>query len=516
MTEGKPSRRPEISWHPKGGGAGGHAPEKITLQGGFFVAFQCNRSPFAFSSGPESERTPTAAITDAIALALSRLKTKGAALACKVVGAPASVQAVVPLLEKAGLSIEKKVEREGRIEIIYEPLSGRIRLSKDAGITVGAPHGDPLKVLIIDDSATIRKILTNLISRDPAYRILETVENEKELRAAILKGPIPDVVTLDLNMPGRSGIELLKDILVPARIPAVIVSSLALEEGPAVLSALEAGAVDYVQKPTLSDFDGIRETLLEKLKAAASAKVQLPPPPGLGLNVRTPVTERIRKKFGITPTKKSLPAGHELRGRFHNQLIAIGASTGGTEAIRQILEGLPEDIPPIVIVQHIPGGFSRAFADRLNATMPFAVREARDGDIAEPGTVLIAPGGYQMRVIKEDGQFLCRIEDTPPVNRHKPSVDVLFDSIAHLKHVQRLALILTGMGADGAAGLLRLKESGAYTVAQDEATSIVFGMPKEAARLSAALRIAPLNVMSGLILQWSSEQSEKTRKKNAA
>lgn len=516
MTQGKPSRKSEITWYPRRGAPHGNAPEKISLQSGFFVAFQCERSPFAFSGGGDLSPQALAAISEAIALALARFKAKGATPFCKVVGNANAILTLAPLLEKSGISIEKRVEREGQIEILYEPLSGRIRLNKDTGSPTGLPQADPLKVLIIDDSATIRKILNNLISNDPTYRILGTVENEKELRAAILKGPIPDVVTLDLNMPGKSGIELLKDILVPARIPAVIVSSLAMEEGPAVLSALEAGAVDYVQKPTLSDFDGIRETLLEKLKAAASAKVQLPPPPGLGLSVSTPVTERIRKKFGMVNTGKALPAGHDLRGKFHNQLIAIGASTGGTEAIRQILEGLPEDIPPIVIVQHIPGGFSRAFADRLNAALPFAVREARDGDIAEPGTVLVAPGGYQMRIIKEEGRFLCRIEDTPPVNRHKPSVDVLYDSIAQLKHVQRLALLLTGMGVDGAAGLLRLKESGAYTVAQDEASSIVFGMPKEAIRLNATHRIAPLNVMSGLILQWSSDQSEKTRKKNAA
>ena len=516
MTQGTPTRRQDVCWHPKSGVAGDLTLEKIMLKGGFFVAFQCGRSPFAFSGGTELHPQTLEAVSEAIALALSRLNSKGAARVCKVVGGPTSVQTIVPLLEKAGLSIEKKVERDGLIEVLYEPLSGRIRLNKDSGIPAGLTQGEPLKVLIIDDSVTILKILTNLISTDPTCRILGTVENEKELRAAILKGPAPDVVTLDLNMPGKSGIELLKDILVPARIPAVIVSSLAMEEGPAVLSALEAGAVDYVQKPTLSDFDGIRDTLLEKLKAAASAKVQLPAPPSLGLSISTPVTERIRRKFGITSTGKALPLSQELRGKFHNQLIAIGASTGGTEAIRQILEGMPEDIPPIVIVQHIPGGFSRAFADRLNAALPFAVREARDHDIVEPGTVLIAPGGYQMRVIKEEGHFVCRIEDTPPVNRHKPSVDTLFDSVAQLKHVSRLALILTGMGVDGAAGLLRLKESGAYTVAQDEASSIVFGMPKEAIRLNAALRIAPLNVMSGLILQWSSDQSEKTRKKNAA
>ena len=504
-----------ILWYPdpvKNPSAG---PEvRLQLESGLFVTFFEGTHSFAFSFQSDGSADPGQELQIAIDTALLKIGTRARHAACKLIGASALVRRCNELLARAGVRVERTISRENRIELIFHSDTGRVRLAKETDVVEknNLPERK-IRVAIIDDSATIRKLLGTFISESPDLELVGTAENEQELRALLARGPTPDVVTLDLNMPQKPGIVLLQEILVPSRIPAVIVSTLSIEEGPTVLAALDAGAIDYVQKPSLSELGLLKDNLLEKLRGASKAKMQLS---GTDMpNVASAQTsDRVRKKFGLIRTRAPAGGMTEAGDPFHHQLIAIGASTGGTDAIRKVLMALPEEIPPIVIVQHIPGGFSKAFAERLNSSLPFAVREAQDEEVIESGMVLVAPGGYQMRVERLGDRLIARVEDTAPVNRHKPSVDTLFHSVAELKKFNRLAFLLTGMGNDGAAGLLALRKSGAYTVAQDEASSVVFGMPKEAIRLNAADRIAPLHVMPGLILQWSADHmaSGKSRK----
>ncbi len=281
----------------------------------------------------------------------------------------------------------------------------------------------------------------------------------------------PDVITLDIHMPELSGVELLRAYLPKNPIPTIMLSALTPSDGPEVLQALELGAVDYVQKPSSTELPLVGPMLREKIKAAATARVQ---------------------------SARGTPSGiRSFSGQIAldtEALVLMGASTGGTEALREVLARLPEQVPPILIVQHIPPVFSKAFAERLNGLCAFEVREAVDGDVLRPGLALVAPGGYQMKVTQApDGALRVRVEDTAPVNRHKPSVDVLFESATRVTGVKKkLAVLLTGMGADGAKGLLALRNEGAHAIAQDEASSVVFGMPREAIKLGAAKEICSL------------------------
>jgi two-component system chemotaxis response regulator CheB len=439
-------------------------------------------------------------------------------LVAKLIGEPQLISAAKNSLKDHGIPIEKSIERTDSFEIQLNIQQGKIRLARSIADPATEAISRPprsilaptsrIRVLILDDSLTVRKILCTLITEDPSFEVIGLAESDSDLKNLLSRGPKPDVITLDLNLPEKPGLQILKDTLVPLKIPAVIVSTLSVEDGPTVLSALEAGAVDYVQKPSLAEIPQVKESLLERLRSAAKANVFETHAQPSAIQKKATAFDRVRRKFGIqskNPEKQDV-------GRSDKKLIAIGASTGGTDAIRRILLGLPEEIPPIVIVQHIPGGFSKAFADRLNACLPFAVREAVDGDLIEPGVVLIAPGGYHLRVIEKEGKLIARIDDAPAVNRHKPSVDVLFRSVAALKSCERLGLILTGMGNDGAAGLLELHQSGAYTAAQDEASCVVYGMPKEAVRLGGVERVAALGAFPGLILQWAENPHFQKRK----
>jgi two-component system chemotaxis response regulator CheB len=271
-----------------------------------------------------------------------------------------------------------------------------------------------------------------------------------------------------------------------------MITSIGLEEGSRVLQALEAGAVDYVQKPSASELAEVAPVIVEKIKAAATAKVK-----------SAPKTSPVTLVGGAKNTNPRPYAGHLDQ----NCLIAIGSSTGGTEALRQVLTELPAAIPPIVITQHIPAVFSKAFADRMNSLCPFEVYEAEHGMEVLPGRVFIAPGGRQMQIRKRnDGKMFIVIDDSPPVNRHKPSVDYLFDSVVEACGGKCIGVILTGMGADGAKGMLKLKNAGARTIAQDEATCAVFGMPREAIRLGAASEVLPLGDIASKLIQWLSQR----------
>ncbi|WP_218110025.1 protein-glutamate methylesterase/protein-glutamine glutaminase [Oligoflexus tunisiensis] len=364
--------------------------------------------------------------------------------------------------------------------VIFYPGNNRLRLA-----CVGdnaAPRPDPapkkIKVLLVDDSLTIRKLLTKVLAADAAIEVVAALEDPCEVEAAI-KRLAPDVITVDIHMPQITGVELVKRIMATQPLPIIMITSVGLDQGSLVLEALEAGAIDYIQKPSLQSLSALGPTIIEKIKTAATARVQ---------------------------TAARLSSYHRLpalsAGMNRNVIIAIGASTGGTEALKDLLLRLPEEIPPILIVQHIPPVFSEAFAKRLNEICPFEVKEAMDGDSVRPGRVLIAPGGKQMRLQSRGPLYSVSVTDEMPVNRHKPSVDVLFNSVAQTAGSRAFGVILTGMGADGAQGLLKMRQAGCHTIAQNEESCVVFGMPREAVRIGAAEHTAHLFEIPKVILEW--------------
>ncbi len=330
------------------------------------------------------------------------------------------------------------------------------------------------KVLIVDDSSTMRQLLSSCMAKSSQLNVVGQVGDPRELAKAIALHK-PDVITLDLKMPHMSGCEVLEKILHDSNIPALIISAVTMEEGPEVLRALELGAVDYMEKPTFESLKSGDAGLVERVIAAASTKVRR------GQHRSLPVRRQVTQlKPGIY--------------KYQKPLLLMGASTGGVQALTEILTQLPESIPPILIVQHIPAVFSKAFATRLDQICPFHVKEAEDGDPVLQDQVLIAPGGKHMLVEMDGPRGLkVRLSETPPVNRHRPSVDVLFESAAQAGLAPHIVgVILTGMGNDGAKGLKLLKDNGAQTIAQDEASSAVFGMPREAIRLQAADTVCSL------------------------
>jgi chemotaxis response regulator CheB/chemotaxis methyl-accepting protein methylase len=313
-----------------------------------------------------------------------------------------------------------------------------------------------IKVLVVDDSKTIRNLIHQILSGDPVFEVVAMAEKPSEVEGLIEKHK-PDLLTLDIHMPEMDGVTLLKRIHPKYRIPTVMISSVSMEEGPLGLQALESGAVDYIKKPEMSQMVEKAPVIRERLKVAAQANLS--------------------RRQGLIAKKANVHFEKFDSGG----LVVMGASTGGTEALRVVLESLPSQIPPILIVQHIPAVFSKAFADRLNRLCPFEVREAQDGDLVKPNLVLVAPGGAQMKLVREsNGALKVRVNDDPPMNRHKPSVDYTFRSVAEASMSNVTAVILTGMGADGAREMKTLRDSGARTIAQDEATCVVFGMPREA------------------------------------
>jgi len=353
----------------------------------------------------------------------------------------------------------------------FLPKEGRVRVLKTS------LEQKRTRVLVVDDSNTIRTLLSRMISADPQMECVATVDSPGHVMESIEKYQ-PDVITLDIHMPEMDGVTLLKKILSKYSIPIIMISAISKEEGTFVLDALELGAVDYIQKPSLSEVEGSGSFICEKIKNARFARVNRP-------------TELVRNSPLPTLSEQNIDFSY---------LIAIGSSTGGTDALKKILTRMPENIPPIVIVQHIPPVFSKTFAERMNQLCSFEVKEAEDGDVVEKNKVFVAPGGKQMRVREVGGHLKIIIDDSPPVNRHKPSVDVLFDSIAEIKNKRVTAAILTGMGADGARGLLKLRQNGAKTLAQDEQSSVVFGMPKEALKLGGAQKAVPLDQIAAHLL----------------
>lgn len=341
-----------------------------------------------------------------------------------------------------------------------------------------------IKVLIVDDSALMRKILTTLLSQDRTIEVIGTAADPYVARQK-LKTLAPDVLTLDVEMPKMDGLTFLEKLMTGHPLPVVMVSSLTEQGCETTLRALELGAVDFFTKPKLDMQVGMDEQardLINKVKAAAQARMQRRPCNGTAVDSPRP---RLLSSAMIKTT---------------DTIIAIGASTGGTEALREVLEVLPPNTPPIVITQHMPEKFTKSFADRLNQTCQLAVKEAEDGDSVLPGHALIAPGNYHMTLARSGARYVVRLNQDPPVNRHRPSVDVMFDSVAHCAGGNSVGVILTGMGGDGAAGLLQMHQAGAYTMAQDEASCVVFGMPKEAIKLGGVDLTLPLQDVPAALL----------------
>ena len=345
-----------------------------------------------------------------------------------------------------------------------------------------------IRVLTVDDSALMRQVLAELLSRDPGIEVIGSAPDPFIAREKI-KALNPDVITLDVEMPKMDGLTFLEKLMAGHPMPVVMVSSLTEAGCQTTLRALELGAVDFITKPKIDLREGMEEVaqdLIAKIKAAAVAKVRGRGAGGKG--IAEPLASRL------------LPLGSSSMIKTTDTIIAIGASTGGTEALRAVLEVLPPNTPPIIVTQHMPERFTKTFADRLNTLCRISVKEAEDGDSVLPGHALIAPGSYHMTLVRSGARYSVRLNQDPPVNRHRPSVDVMFDSVARYAGANTIGVILTGMGGDGAKGMLAMKQAGAFNIAQDEASCVVFGMPKEAIKLGAADKILPLQDIPAAIL----------------
>ena len=346
----------------------------------------------------------------------------------------------------------------------------------------------PIRVLVVDDSALVRKILEKGLQEDPGIEVVGTAMDAFIARDKLVK-LAPQVITLDVEMPGMDGVEFLKRLMPQYPIPVVMVSSLTQRGVQITLDALEFGAVDFVSKPTVNVINGLQGMMMElrtKIKIAASANVS-----------------HWKHKRVVNTHKKARP--NRALSKSTDKVIAIGASTGGTEAIRRVLVGFPVDTPGTVIVQHMPANFTTMFADRMNNTCAMVVKEAENGDRIMAGRVLIAPGELQMRVKRSGGVYRVEVFEGEKVNGHCPSVDVLMNSVASDVGSNAVGIILTGMGGDGAHGLLSMNKAGAWTIAQDEATSVVFGMPKVAYEMGGAENLVPLEDISERVIHQLSK-----------
>jgi len=345
-----------------------------------------------------------------------------------------------------------------------------------------------IKVLVIDDSALMRKLLVELINRSTDVEAVGSAPDAITAREMI-KTLNPDVLTLDVQMPKMDGIEFLERLMRLRPMPVVMVSAYTAAGSETALRALELGAFDFIGKPraeSAQSTEDYAQELLEKIRAAHGASLRrVVPPPRPGAPPLVPAM--------TTARTAGRPAA------VGDRIVFVGASTGGTEAIKHFLSGLPENCPPVLVVQHMPETFTASFAKRLDSLCPPRVIEAQGGERIESGTVYIAPGHSHLQIRRAGNGYVTEILATPPVNRHRPSVDVLFDSAALLGR-QALGVILTGMGKDGAQGLLRMRQAGARTFGQDEASCVVYGMPREAALVGAVEEVASLDEMARRVL----------------
>jgi two-component system chemotaxis response regulator CheB len=354
-----------------------------------------------------------------------------------------------------------------------------------------------IRVLIIDDSASVRQTLARILEADPEIEVMG-VAADPFVAARRIQEEVPDVITLDVEMPRMDGITFLRKLMSQRPIPVVMCSSLTEQGSDTLIEALEAGAVDIILKPRIGAADHLAEEadrICDVVKSAAKARL------GALRKARRPASAGIEKK--LTADAVLPPPQRRAMARTTELVACLGASTGGTESLREVLEVLPANAPGVVIVQHMPERFTAAFARRLNSLCAVEVKEAADGDPVLRGHVLIAPGDKHMLLERQGARYYVSIRPGPPVSRHRPSVDVLFRSAARAAGSNAIGVIMTGMGDDGARGLAEMREAGAATLAQDEATSVVFGMPKEAIARGAAQKVVPLEQIAAEILRIS-------------
>jgi two-component system chemotaxis response regulator CheB len=340
----------------------------------------------------------------------------------------------------------------------------------------------PYKVLIVDDSALMRQLLTNILSSDPELVVVGTAGDPFIAREKIIALK-PDVLTLDIEMPRMDGLTFLEKLMRGHPMPVIMISSLTSKGADTTLRALSLGAIDYISKPKLDVSNGTIEQadeIIARVKAAARARVRC---------------------SSVTTIPPVALAGKTYQFSATHKVVAIGASTGGTEALKELLSPLPADFPGIVIVQHMPETFTHQFAARLDSLCKIRVKEAQDGDRILPGHALLSPGGHHMAVVRRGMEYAVHVYRGEVVNRHMPSVDVLFSSCAHSLGRNVIGVMLTGMGGDGSRGMLEMKQADAFNIAQDESTSVVFGMPREAIRIGAVDQVLPLNQIPGILLQ---------------
>jgi two-component system chemotaxis response regulator CheB len=355
--------------------------------------------------------------------------------------------------------------------------------------------GVPVRVLIVDDSAVMRQMLSGLLSADPEIEVVGTASDPHIARERI-KALNPDVVSLDVEMPHMDGLTFLRKIMTLRPTPVVMVSTLTQAGAEITLEALEAGAVDFVAKPT--DLAHARESLaLElqtKIKAAARTRLRS--------RAAVPAPAPVRKVRSFT--------------RKRDKIVFIGASTGGVEALKTVFMSLPAECPPILVTQHMPARFTTAFAERLNRECPMTVSEARDGDPVEPGHIYIAPGSHHLQIESRAGRAFCTLSESAPVSGHRPSVDVLFRSAAQVTRSAAVGVILTGMGKDGADGMLAMREAGAITIGQDEASALIYGMPRVAFERGAVMRQCALHEVGDAILDACEADAPRVRPAHTA
>ena len=345
------------------------------------------------------------------------------------------------------------------------------------------------RVVVVDDSALVRSLLTEIINREPDMSCVGAASDPIVAREMI-RNLDPDVITLDVEMPRMDGIDFLSRLMRLRPTPVVMVSTLTERGAEVTLKALELGAVDFVAKPKIGVADGLRQLgadITEKIRTAAQARV------------RKLVTAPSAAPGAVAP-RVAVPAAS--LGRLSTEkIVFIGASTGGTEATKEVLMALPADAPAVVITQHMPPGFTTSYANRLDGLCRISVREARDGERVLPGHAYIAPGGLHLSVERSGANYVARVQDGEPVNRHKPSVEVLFKSAARVVGPNAIGIMLTGMGADGAKAMREMRDAGSYNLCQDEASCVVFGMPREAIAAGAAHEVLPLSQIAPHLLE---------------
>ncbi|MGE0633439.1 MAG: chemotaxis-specific protein-glutamate methyltransferase CheB [Pseudobdellovibrionaceae bacterium] len=409
---------------------------------------------------------------------------------CKVVGPENLTQSGLNVLHELGFNNIKEVVRSGTISICYFPSTGKIFLKKELNheaVSSLLEFKPKLRVMVIDDSKAIRDLLAKALDDNPELELVASASHPSEAEF-LIETKKPDVIAVDLHMPGMDGITLLKKIGPKYRIPIVMISSINLDDGRLVLKALEAGAVDHIPKPSTKDVMTLAPQIIEKLKGAAKVNLDA------------------MRAVQLTGSLKIPPTSFDP-----NKMILLGAGIGGLEVLRSILIRLPNEIPPILVVQHSPQVFSKSFAQLMDELCSFSVEEATDNHAVKPNTVIVAPGGMQMSLIKVAGQYRTRIEDLPHLNRQKPSIDFLFNSAADLLGTNAVAAVLTGPGNDGAKGLLKMKTAGASTLVQSIKTSILSSMPQNAIDIGAADYICSVEEFPQMLVK-----SIANKKTNAA